>query len=282
MIDLRDISFGYKKGKLLFHELNLQAPQGAIYGLLGSNGAGKSTLLKIITGLLRPHAGNAHVLGYIPAERNPLMLQSLCYIPEQLTAPTGTIKRYVKLHQGFYPNFDKTHFDFCLREFHVDKDADFGALSFGQKKKALLAFALATRAQVLILDEPTNGLDIPSKSQFRKLLAASLQDDQTYFISTHQVRDLGSLIDPIIVVDQGKIVFHESAERISQKLHFELSRQGLRDGSGVYEERVPGGYMVVSESTAGEPSEMDLEVLFNAILSQPERIRQIFATHETA
>lgn len=282
MIDLQNIQFGYKKSSPLFKDLNLKAPSGAIYGLLGSNGAGKSSLLKVIAGLLAPQQGAVHVHGYSASERDPRLLQELCYVPEDLMTPVGTVKSYAKLYAGFYPRFDQSHFDFCLREFQVDRDKKFGSLSFGQKKKAILSFALATRTKLLILDEPTNGLDIPSKSQFRKLLAASLEEDQTYFISTHQVRDLGSLIDPIIVVDSGKIVFHESVERITNKLHFELSRQGARDSGAFYEERVPGGYMLLSENESGESSDLDLEILFNAILNQRDRIRTIFANHEDA
>jgi ABC-2 type transport system ATP-binding protein len=282
MIALKNIHFGYKKGKPLFSDLSLEAPTGAIYGLLGSNGAGKSSLLKVIAGLLKPQQGSAEVLGMTAFSRDPRFLQELCYVPEDLMTPTGTVKAFAKLYAPFYPRFDHSHFEFCLREFHVDSDQKFASLSFGQKKKGLLAFALATRTRLLILDEPTNGLDIPSKSQFRKLLAASLEEDQTYFISTHQVRDLGSLIDPIIVVDSGKIVFHESVERITDNLHFELSRQGARDGNAFYEERVPGGYMLLSEKKDREPSELDLEILFNAILNKRDHIRAIFANHENA
>ena len=280
MIDLQNIHFGYKKGKSLFSDLSLNAPTGAIYGLLGSNGAGKSSLLKVIAGLLKPQKGEAKVLGYSTFNRDPRFLQELCYVPEDLMTPVGTVKGYAKLYSGFYPRFDQSHFDFCLREFQVDRDEKFGSLSFGQKKKAILSFALATRTNLLIMDEPTNGLDIPSKSQFRKLLAASLGDDQSYFISTHQVRDLGSLIDPIIVVDSGSIVFNESVENITNKLHFELNRQGARNESAIYEERVPGGYMVLSEKEEDqEPSDLDLEILFNAILHKRDRIRTIFSDH---
>ncbi|MFK7971809.1 MAG: ATP-binding cassette domain-containing protein [Bacteroidia bacterium] len=277
MIDLQNIHFGYKKSQPLFKGLNMQAPSGAIYGLLGSNGAGKSSLLKLISGLLSPQQGSVNVLDYSASSRDPRFLQELCYVPEDITTPTGTVAGYAKTYSAFYPRFDQAHFQFCLREFQVDGNKKFGDLSFGQKKKGILAFALATRTRLLVLDEPTNGLDIPSKSQFRKLLAASLQDEQTYFISTHQVRDLGSLIDPIIVVDSGTIVFHESVERITDKLHFELSRQGARSEDVIYEERVPGGYMILAENKGSEPSDLDLEILFNAILNQRERIRAIFS-----
>ena len=148
--------------------------------------------------------------------------------------------------------------------------------SFGQKKKAIISFGLATRARLLIFDEPTNGLDIPSKSKFRKIISSSLHDDTCMIISTHQVRDMVNLIDPLIILDQGKIIFQQDLATVADKLCFRVHTGVQEPADVLYAERIPGGYLTVSENTHGEDTDVDLEVLFNTIIHQPRKMQELF------
>ena len=285
MINLSNITFSYKGGflnrktsKVLFDHLDLQmhAGQGQIYGLLGKNGAGKTTLLKLISGLVFPDEGKAEVMGHVPAERHPAMLADIYYVQEELYLPEIKIAEYEKFYAPFYPNFSAEQFDFYLREFALEKSSKIHNLSHGQKKKAILSFGMACNSRLLILDEPTNGLDIPSKSLFRKMIANAISDDRLFIISTHQVKDVSNLIDPIIIVEDGKILFNESVERISKKLHFDLEQGLAEPQDALFSERIPGGFKTVRENKTGEESEIDLEALFNTIVMNRETINHLF------
>ena len=220
MITLEQLTFGYPHAEFLFSDLALELKPGNIYGLLGKNGAGKTTLLKIIAGLLFPSHGKCQTMGFEPRYRQAAFLQSIYFVPEDFHLPAVSIDQYKAIFAPFYPLFDAKLFQEALEKFELPKNHMLTALSFGQKKKFLMVFALATRAKLIIFDEPTNGLDIPSKSQFRKLIASSLSEDQTFIISTHQVKDVENLIDPLVILDSGKIIFNHSIEEISQKLVF--------------------------------------------------------------
>jgi ABC-2 type transport system ATP-binding protein len=275
MIQIENISFSYGPKKKLFEQLNLTLPSGNIYGLLGKNGAGKSTLLKIITGLLFPKHGNLDVVGFQPKDRYPEFLQEIFLVTEEFHLPSMTTERFVRLYSPFYPRFNHSLFDEYLNEFKLPRDQKLSALSYGQKKQFILSFGLATDCKLLVLDEPTNGLDIPSKSQFRKIVANAIHEERSFIISTHQVRDMENLIDPIIILDEGKIVFCEGYEQISKKLV--ITRQTeIPDNDVVYSESFLGGYTVLKENTTMEETKMNLEILFNAVISNTTKINKIF------
>lgn len=276
MIHLDQLSFGYRKGQLLFNKLNLHLEAGHIYGLLGKNGAGKSSLLRNIAGLLYPDEGGIKVGGYSPRERKPAFLQSIYFVPEEIYLPSVTIAKYVAIQSSFYPKFEDSQFRYYLTEFDVPLDSRISDLSFGQRKKVLITFALACNTNVLIMDEPTNGLDIPSKKQFRKLLASALREDQLMLISTHQVRDLDNLIDSVIVLEDREILLHQPLRRVSEQLRFATLNQAENDQRVLYAEPSLQGYTVVMENSEQRESKVDLERLFNAATQNPERIRQLF------
>lgn len=276
MIQLQNVNFHYKKRTPLFRALNLDIPTGNIYGLLGKNGAGKTSLLKLISGLLFPKSGDIQVMGFNPGERFPAFQSDVFFIPEDLYIPAIKIETFEKIYSPFYPRFNKNQFQQYLDEFQVPQDQKLTELSQGQKKKAIISFGLATNSRLLILDEPTNGLDIPSKSLFRKILATAVSGDQICIISTHQVRDMGTLLDPIIILDGGKIIFHGSVEEIAQKLQFEVSYSRGAPEEVLYTERVPGGHMIMKENKDGEETEVDIEIFFNAMVSNPAVITQLF------
>ncbi len=276
MIQIENLSFGYDSKHPLFDKLNLRLPAGNIYGLLGKNGAGKSTLLKIITGLLFPTQGKLSVVGFEPRGRYPAFLREIFLVTEEYELPEMTIGQFVRLYSPFYPRFNHSLFAEYLCEFQLSGKQKLVALSYGQKKKFLLSFGLATDCQLLVLDEPTNGLDVPSKSQFRKMVANAIHEDRTFIISTHQIRDMENLIDPIIILDEGKIVFSQSYEQIARKLAITRQTEEPNHHSVVYYEEYLGGYTVVKENTAHEETKLSLELVFHATLHNPKKINELF------
>jgi ABC-2 type transport system ATP-binding protein len=224
MIQFDHVSFGYSRRKLVLEDLSTQLLPGHIYGLLGKNGAGKSSLLRTIAGLLFPLEGKIEVNGYEPRQRQPAFLQNVFFIPEKIFLPSVTIDRYLSSLAPFYPNFDEELFRTYIGEFDIPTGNKLTDMLYGQKKKVLIAFTLATNTDVLLMDEPTNGLDIPSKGQFRRIVSSALRPDRLMVISTHQVRDLDNLIDTIMIVDEHKIVMQHSLEEIAEQLHLVLAQ----------------------------------------------------------
>ncbi|SFO25303.1 ABC-2 type transport system ATP-binding protein [Chitinophaga sp. YR627] len=276
MISIQNLSFSYRKNKPLFENLNLQLEAGHIYGLLGKNGAGKSSLLKHIAGLLFPNAGHCKVLGFESRYRQPAFLQNIFMVPEEFYLPQVSIKSYVSTYAPFYPLFDKKAFYNYLEEFQIPMDQKLTEMSYGQKKKVLISFALASNTKALILDEPTNGLDIPSKSQFRKVIAAAVSDEKCIMISTHQVRDLDNLIDSIVIIDNHKIIFRQDVETVTDRLLFSTVTNIADTNKVLFSDSSIRGHAVITPNEGAQHSKIDMELLFNAVLDKPERITQIF------
>ncbi|HEY5590186.1 MAG TPA: ABC transporter ATP-binding protein [Paludibacter sp.] len=277
MVDVRNVTFSYTRKTELLSNLSLKLEAGHIHGLLGKNGEGKSTLLKLISGLDFPKAGSIETLGFNPVKRHPEMLREIFFLPEELPQFTLSIKNYEKLYAPFYPHFSSEQFNNYLKEFEIEnKNSMLNKLSHGQKKKVFVAFGLATNTKLLLMDEPTNGLDIPSKGQFRRMVASGLEDDRCLIISTHQVRDLDSLIDNITVMEGHEIVFNESIEDITKKLLFKVFDKNDKDESVIHSEETLRGYYQVRENITGEESKLDIELLFNAIIKDKNRIKLLF------
>jgi ABC-2 type transport system ATP-binding protein len=277
MIRFDNLSFGYTSKKLLYKNLSLTIDGGSIYGLLGKNGAGKSTLLKNMVGTLFPVDGEIQINGMVPGKRQPSFLRTIYYIAEDVFVPPLTIKQYKNLFAPFYPEFNEENFYKYLNALEVSVDGKLNKLSFGQQKKFVIAFALACNTKVLLMDEPTNGLDIPSKIQFRKLIASVMNDERIIFISTHQVRDLENMIDNIIIVDDGNLLLHASIANISDKLCFKTLTEIPAGVKVLYEEKTLKGIALVMENTSGEDSKLNLEQLFNGVTANPEITREIFS-----
>ena len=278
MVRSENLSFAYAGGEL-FRGLDLALEPGMIYGLLGKNGAGKTSLLKLISGQLFPAGGSVSVLGRNSRYRSPQLLQELYFLPEEFSLPPLTGNAYVRLNAPFYPRFDVDRFAHLCEGFEVDASRRLTQASLGQKKKFLLSFALATGAALIILDEPTNGLDIPSKRQFRRLVASSLGEEQTILISTHQVRDMDNLIDPIVILEEGKILFSGGLEAISRSFTMSLERSEPQD-EAVYYESVPGGYSVVRRNSGADETAIDIEVFFNMVISRGDEIGNLINARE--
>lgn len=273
MIEIKELSFGYCRGRSVFSELSLDFEAGHVYGLLGKNGAGKSTLLKLLTGLLFPDKGELQVLGNCPSLRHPSFLSDLFFVPEEFYLPDMSVRTYAGLLSPFYPRFDKEQLGEYLEELEVSMDERFNRMSYGQKKKALIALGLACNTSLLVMDEPTNGLDIPAKSCFRKLISSVATEDRCVIISTHQVRDLESLIDAIVIIDESRILINTTTDEITEKLCFKQVAEG--DEILFEEISIKGRWGCVSNAGRQE-SRLDMELFFNAVLNNPEQISQMF------
>ncbi len=275
MIEIKNLSFGYHPKRLLYRSVSMTLESGNVYGLLGKNGAGKSTLLKNIVGLLFPVAGEIRVNGWQPRRREPSFLQQVYYIPEEVYVPAVTAETYLRLYAPFYPRFDVEAFYRHLADLKVTRGVKISTLSFGQQKKFIIAFALACNTDNLLMDEPTNGLDIPSKVQFRKLISGVLNKDRIILISTHQIRDLEQLIDRVVIVDEGQLLLNHSIEDISRTLLFKTVEE-LPRSAPFYAEENAFGYAVVMKNEEGHAGRVNLEQLFNAVTAEPARTKEIF------
>lgn len=248
--------------------VDLTLSPGHIYGLLGRNGAGKSTLLYIMSGLLHPDGGKVSLDGEDVSRRLPSTLSEIFLVPEEFNLPSTRLKTFVKLNAPFYPRFSEAVLAKCLDDFELDRDLHLGRLSMGQKKRVFMSFALATQTRLILLDEPTNGLDIPAKSLFRKTVARNLAEDAAMVVSTHQVRDIDVLLDHIIMTDKGKIVFDHAVSEISERLAFADIPISDTTLCPLFEQPSIHGRSVVTENRSGHETPLNLELLFNAILAK--------------
>ena len=278
MLTINNISFSYnKRFGDLFHDFSLELNAGNVYGLLGKNGAGKSTLIYLMTGLLTPKSGEALLDGVNVRKRLPKTMSDIFLVPEEFELPRLSLKQYVDLNAPFYPNFSKEDMQRYLDIFEMggDMNVNLNALSMGQKKKVFMAFAFAANTRVLIMDEPTNGLDIPSKSQFRKLVTTGMTDDKMMLISTHQVRDISDILDHVTIIDQSRVLLNASIAVVMSKVAFRPLREG---DEPLFVLQSPYGPLGAVPAEEGEETKVDLEMLFNATLQNPAAINQLFTT----
>ena len=274
MIEIRNLDFSYKK-TAVFHNISLTFAPGSIYGLLGENGVGKTTLLKLISGLQQPQQGSCTVDGHVSFDREPEMLQNIVFLPDEVTTPdNATPMDYVKELAPFYPKYAYGTFLHLMQEMGVEPQQRFREMSFGQQKKSLIACALSLGTDYVLLDEPTNGLDIPSKADFRTLLSKRATEGTTIIISTHQVKDVENLIDPIIILTHDDVLLNATIEEVTRKLCFTYDAAPAE--GALYSEQMPGGCMNVRVNREGEESQVNIEALFNAVLRNRGLMKELF------
>ena len=273
MITIKDLVFAYGE-KAVLKNITMTLEEGRIYGLLGENGVGKTTLLTLLCGLKKPHAGTIDTDGQKPYDRQPSMLSNQYYLSDEVPAMNMKAVDYAKNYGNFWEGFDMDKFMEVMGVLENDPHQKMNQMSFGQLKKTYIAFALACNTKYLFMDEPTNGLDIPSKAQFRKAVTKYTREDSVILISTHQVRDLENIIDPIIILDRQDVLLNASLEEISEKLYFDYSTERIE--GALYSEMIPGGNIQVCLNQSGEDSKVSIEALFNTVHQHKELIKGIF------
>lgn len=274
MIEIKDLAFSYGKTPIL-KSITTTLEEGRIYGLLGENGVGKTTLLTLLCGLKKVCSGSITTDGQNPFDRTPTLLQNQFYLPDEVLPIAMKAECFAKERGAFWPDYDHAKFLEIMKEFENDPAKKMSQMSAGQLKKTYISLALACGCKYIFMDEPTNGLDIPSKTQFRSAIMKYTTDDSTIVISTHQVRDLENIIDPIIILDRQDVLLNASVEEITSKLYFDYGTQ-LHPES-LYSEQLPGGFIQVYPNTTGEDSKINVEALFNAVHKNKELIKGMFS-----
>lgn len=267
MIEVNNISFRYPGTKHnVFSNFSMSLEANNIYGLLGKNGTGKSTLLYLISGLLRPANGEVMVDGRLATDRLPEMLKEMFIVPEEFNLPAVTLDTYVKINKPFYPNFSQEVLESCLKDFELPQTLKLNELSMGQMKKVYMSFALAAGTKYLFMDEPTNGLDIPSKTQFRRVIANNMSDERTLIISTHQVHDVETLLDHILILSESEMLLNSSVSNICEHFSFEYRQPQEMDDTVIYAEpTLQGNAVIAKRGENDDETQMNLELLFNAV-----------------
>lgn len=274
MIRIEKLGFSYGQVPVL-KNITMNLEPGKIYGLLGENGVGKTTLLTLLAGLKKPLQGSIDIDGSTPYSRTPQVLENQFYLADEMLSVPMKAAEYARITGEFWPNYKQDTFEEIMELFENASDKKMSEMSTGQLKKTYISLALALGCKYLFLDEPTNGLDIPSKAQFRSALMKYTGEDSTIVISTHQVRDLENIIDPIIILDRQDVLLNASLEEISRKLYFDYGTQ-LHPES-LYSEQLPGGFIQVYPNAEGADSKVNIEALFNAVHHNKEFIKGLFA-----
>lgn len=277
MIKVKNLTYAYSRKKWpVLRDVSLEIQPGKVYGLLGKNGVGKSTLLYLMAGLLTPMKGVVTMDGTDVRRRLPSTLADIFLMPEEVVLPSMKLEEFVKLNAPLYPRFSEEDMARNLEIFDMERDVNLGELSMGQKKKVYMSFALACNTQVLLMDEPTNGLDIPGKEAFRRFVAGSMNDDRAIVISTHQVRDLEQLLDHIVILDDAKVILDRSIPEIAEKLKFTLTDSPEVIKSALLAVPSVGGVKVVTVNEDGDETEPDVEMLFNLVVNNQGIVQYLF------
>lgn len=277
MLQVENISFSYGRRKPeVLSDFSFSLEKGRVYGLLGKNGVGKSTLLYLMCGLLTPKHGRVLYHGVDTRRRLPETLRDVFLVPEEFDLPAVSLVQFVELNSPFYPNFSKEDMMTYLHLFEMDWNIHLGGLSMGQKKKVFMSFALATHTSLLLMDEPTNGLDIMAKSQFRKFIASGMSDERTIVISTHQVRDIDNVLDHVVIMNNSCVLLDESIVRVTERLAFVESDSPALAEEALYKLPSVQGNSLLLPNREGVEMKLNLELLFGAVLANPEKIKNLF------
>jgi len=282
MLQINNLTFTYPKQKApTINGLTLAVNEGGVYGLLGPNGAGKSTLLYLISGLLTPKAGNVIFNGTDTRLRKPSTLADIFLVPEEFMLPAVNLSEYVKHTSCFYPNFSTEDMNRHLEMFEIEGDPNLGALSMGQKKKVYMSFALACNTPLLLMDEPTNGLDIPGKATFRRFIASNMTDERSVIISTHQVADINLLLDHVLILNNSRVLLNASTSDITSKLAFTTTENPDVIARSLFSQPSLGGTAVILPAAEGQETEINLETLFQLATEKTETIKGLFTTNNS-
>lgn len=267
VVVIDNVTYKYpSSSRNVIDSFSLELHAGTVCGLLGENGVGKTTLLGLMCGILRPTSGVVKVEGEDISRRLVGSLVDVFYVPDESQLPHISLDSYVRINAPFYPRFCRKTLDENLATFGLEgpiKRLD--QLSLGQRKKVILSFAMASGAKTILMDEPTNGLDIPSKGLFRKIVARTMSDDRLFIISTHQVHDVEQIVDQIVIMDNSRIILNETEASLSQKYAFGILPKSEMTPDVLYAEPALGGMAVIRrKSDSDDDTQVNLELLFNA------------------
>ena len=264
MITLDNISYRYARSRVDALE-GITAEIGAgIHLLLGENGAGKTTLLQLLAGLLTPVTGRCLLDGDDLSARRPTVQRRVFFLSDNMELPFGSITEAARLHAVFYPTFSAEALKANLDDFGLTGDEKLKELSLGTRHKALVAYALALGTDVLLLDEPANGLDIDSKKTLRRVMARAMTDERTIIVSTHTVGDLETLFDGLIMLSRSRLLLCTPTWLIASRLGFVTSASLVpvalyqEPDLGVFRAIVAGG---------NDESAVNFSLLYSAMMS---------------
>lgn len=282
MIKISNLTYRYHNGFTALSDINCTM-QGGIHLLLGENGAGKTTFLHIIAGLRTPTQGSCLVYGEPSCLRLPSTLSKLFIYTDNMMLPCKNIMEYTKSHARFYPSFSMDILQECLKEFGMTGYEPLSSLSFGNRRKAQMAYVIALNTDILLLDEPANGLDITAKQSLRRLLARFIGPERCVIISTHTVSDLESLFDTLTVIHKGQLVTSMSVWKITERLAFISDMMPPEEY--VYCEQEQGLFRyITAQEQSDRPTDINYQLLYNALLSpKSSEIIQLLNTpsHDT-
>lgn len=266
MVELKGISFCYDSEEKIFNDFSLRLNEGRFYGLLGKNGTGKTTFLKIISGALLVKRGEVIINKKDIKYRDLGTLQEIFLLPADFTFPQMNINKYVSIYSTFYPKFSKKILEDCFTNFDINKNIkNLQELSLGEKHKIAVSIAISSGTKILLFDEATNGMDIPTRKIFRKMLIKYIKEDQTVVLSTHVVHDIENLLTDIIILRKDKKAFISSIDDIRKRYLFGI--QKYKDGA-LYYEPCSEGYHVICNNLNNEETEISIELLFNALTKE--------------
>ena len=262
MIKLTNLEAGYKQKNPVLSAISTQIEAGNIYGLLGSNGVGKTTLLHTIAGVLEPLAGEVDVMGHTPSAHTRQFFEQIYYITDEVELPAMSLEGYIGTYAKFRPGFSREQMQDYLQRMNFTFGVRLNKLSLGNRKKFVIAYALACNTPLLLMDEPTNGLDIESKRQLRSILASLDMSNRAIIISTHQIADLEQMLSHILIIKDKQLIISTSLDNAAQRLAF--GRVGE-----FAEPLFVDGLRVIAQNS-GEYSNLDLEMLYLAVLESAE------------
>lgn len=243
MIRLQNVTKTFGSFKAL-DALSLTVPKGAVYGLVGPNGAGKSTAIRHLTGVYRPDSGSI-TIGGKPVYENAAVKETIGYIPDEIFFfPSANLEEMRKFYKGLYPKFDDALFNRMKDIFRLPENTPVRRYSKGMQKQAAFQLSVATRPEVLILDEPVDGLDPVMRRQVMSLILSDVADrETTVLISSHNLRELEDVCDHVGIMDHGKMLLEKSLADMQGNTH-KLQIVG----------QIPAGLEVLHETSSGRLS----------------------------
>ena len=199
--------------------LSLTIPRGAVYGLVGPNGAGKSTIIRHIMGIYRPDSGTITLDG-MPVYENPELKKTMVCIPDEIFFEAAdTILDLKRLYAGIYPNFDETRFCNLGKVFQLDLKKPIRRFSKGMQKQAAFWLAISCRPEVLVLDEPVDGLDPVMRRQIMSIILEDVAENgTTVLVSSHNLRELEDICDHVGIMHQGKMMLERSLSDLQENM----------------------------------------------------------------